>query len=155
MKKRLIIWTTVLVLLTVAHSASAFSIGVMGPDPTALTMRTSPRTVIDFGWYFGIYSPFYGEASHGAILFIADYWLAMPRLADPLSFYAGIGARIDLILGDPAGVGAALRIPLGFLLEIPFGEVGLEFFLEFPPTIGLFPGLGVGIDPAAGVRFAL
>lgn len=155
MRRRTIFWTSLLVLILVVHGASALSIGIMGPDPTALTMRTSPRTVIDMGWYFGIYQPFYGETSQGALLFIVDYWLAAPGLGEALVFYAGLGARLDVVVGNPAGIGAAMRIPLGFMLQVPLGQAGLEFFLEFPPTIGLFPGFAAGIDPAVGVRFAL
>jgi hypothetical protein len=134
------------------QSADAFGIGIMGPDPTALTLRPSPRVVLDIGWYFGIYEPFYGESPQSALMFIADYYMSNPTVGSGgLSFYAGLGVRIDMIT-DPAAVGAGFRIPLGFLLEIPLQAAALEFFLEFPPTIGLLPGVGIGIDPAVGFR---
>lgn len=151
---KLTIAAVVAVMLTVggAVPGHAFGIGLMGPDPTALTLRPSARVVLDIGWYFGIYEPLYGEGTESAVMFIADYYMSNPTVGSGgLSFYAGLGARIDMVT-EPAAVGAALRIPLGFLLVIPLDRTALEFFVEFPPTIGLLPGIGVGIDPAVGFR---
>lgn len=149
-----VVVTAVLLLVSAGgmRKAHAFGIGIMGPDPTALTMRPSPRVVIDIGWYFGVYEPIVGEGTESAVMFIADYWMSNPTVGNgPLSFYAGLGARIDIVT-EPGAIGAAFRIPLGFLLEIPLDATVLEFFLEFPPTIGLLPAIGFGIDLAVGFR---
>jgi hypothetical protein len=84
-------------------------------------------------------------------MFIMDYWIVNPQIADVFYFYAGLGGRLDIGSEDNA-FGLGLRIPLGFQFLFPIEQIALEIFLEFAPTIGFLPGIGVGIDPAVGIR---
>lgn len=155
MKKIILVFVFAVLIFTAGpaiEEAHAFGIGVMGPDPTALTMRVADRLIFDIGWYFGVYKPFYyGEHGASLIMFILDYWIVNPQIADVFYFYAGIGGRLDISSVDSA-FGLGLRIPLGFQILIPIEQIALEIFLEFAPTVGFLPGIGVGIDPAIGLR---
>ena len=138
-----------------------FGIGGMLGAPTGLSMKyfIKPKHALDFGVGFGWFG-------HAALYIHADYKFHITLTKKPKPFelllYFGGGLKLFLWFNDherkywlghkrESYVGLGIRIPIGIAFHL--NKIPLDIFFEVVPGIGLFPGFGMFLDGAIGVRY--
>ena len=128
------------VSIAAAAHPDGFGLGLMGGDPSGLSIKvwTGGRTAFDAGLGYSYFR--YGQAMHvhGDLL-----WHTRNMLTDDdngfLPFYIGVGARLkmaDVGRGYP-DTRLGVRIPFGVEYVFPAFPVGL--FFELVPVFDLTP----------------
>ncbi len=145
-------------LLTVIVSFSAnavsnkFGLGIVVGTPTGLTAKywLDRYNAFDFaaGWSFK------EDRFYMHINYIAHNYLLTRKtkskttLKGDLPLYAGLGIRTKFGKGDDE---IGFRLPLG--ITYLFADFPLDTFLEFAPSLNLYPETDFFIDVSLGIRY--
>jgi hypothetical protein len=135
-----------------ASAREGIGFGIVGEDPSGLTLKLglSQQTALDLRLGLGF-------RFDNAFLFQANYLVNIVDFSRNSNFdlplYVGVGGTLFVFHANNGVdfIGINGRIPIGLDLELR--NVPIDFFAEIAPQVALVPGLAVGIDGAAGVRF--
>jgi hypothetical protein len=138
-----------------------FGLGVTLGAPSGLSLEffLNPKHAINVA----VGSGFYG--GH-ALQVHVDYQWYVAKLTQTSAFelplYIGLGGRFNFWYSESdhhywggdkhnGRIGAGLRVPIG--IDFQLNKVPLDIFVEVVPGLGVFPGVGVFVDGAVGVRY--
>ena len=117
-------------------------IGVMGGEPSGLTLKFNNFPVIGIGYSF------LGLNNNDWLHLTVDYWILNPPIGGPFHWYLGIGASVKYPSSSVVGVG--VRVPIG----IQFMPTNwLEIFLEGAPGLRILPNINFDWQASLGIRF--
>lgn len=143
--KRVFLLAAVLTALAPLALSADTGAGIILGDPTGLSVLIEDRLALGVAWDVDDFLHLHG-----------DLWLARGVLASPVSWYFGLGAKVQFFDVNAAGdeaddtLGVGIRIPLGlqwyFLPQ-------WELFGEIVPGIGIIPDTDFDVDGGVGVRF--
>ena len=142
-------------------SSRKIGVGGMLGAPTGLSLKVyfNPRHALDFGLGVG----YWGGAT---VLVHGDYKLhfTLARTQDfDLPLFVGVGVKLTVWFtdhdhwywgnygGHEGYLGVGIRVPVGISFNL--NRLPLDFFLEIVPGVGLYPGIGVFLDGAIGLRY--
>ena len=144
MKKRI----SVVLALALFASASAVAdtgVGIIVGNPTGVSVLFEERVALGVAWNFTNYLHVH-----------ADVWVAKGTLADPVSWFLGIGAKARFF--EPAGPRNPEGAEFGLGVRVPVGvqwyfQPQFELFAEIVPGLTLFPGTRFDVDAGVGLRY--
>jgi len=149
MRKKIISFIQILTVATALLWTPALSaktgIGVMGGDPTGITLKFNNFPVIEFGYDFGLY----GQRA-GSFDLNVDHWIINKPLGTNFHWFIGIGVSAQYNSGYAYGFGVGARVPIGVQW---FPASKIEIFAEVAPGLAVLPALGLDVDFGLGVRF--
>jgi hypothetical protein len=135
-----------------AHASGTVGLGLVGEDPSGLTLKLKLNSITAFDLRLGV-----GFRFDNAFLFQGNYLVNVLEFSRNSTFslplYIGIGGTM-FVFNDNNGnqfIGLNGRVPIGLNLDL--NNAPIDFFAEIAPQFAFVPGLAVGVDGAAGIRF--
>lgn len=121
-----------------------FGLGIMVGEPTGVSVKSwnNTRSAFDIGAAWSLSNRF--EALHMHADYLLHSWFDDP---ENLAFYYGLGGRVIFTSDAHAGI----RVPVG--LNVVFGEVPLDLFVEAVPVLDLTPEVELAGNGAVGIRY--
>ncbi len=151
--KKILLFFLITGIFLYSHAVSNnFGIGVTVGTPTGLTAKywLDKYNAVDFatGWSFRN-DKFYFHINYLMHNYsILEKGKSKTNLKGEIPLYAGIGLRTKFGKGEDE---VGFRIPLG--ITYLFGEMPLDVFLEFAPSLNLYPETDFFIDASLGLRY--
>lgn len=152
MKRALLVFFVLIVLTLPAALSADTGAGVVLGDPTGVSLLFDERIAVAAAW----------DVSQHLHLH-ADLWMFKRQLVDPVDWYMGLGARLQIYTegstsgpswadGDTQdqGIGIGARVPFG-LQWYPIER--LEVFGELVPVLSVFPATDFDMDAGIGLRY--
>ena len=136
---------TFLLLISAQTVQADVALGIIVGEPTGISFKYDNFPVLGVAWSFENYF-------HVHI----DIWLLNPVLADPVTWFLGVGAKAKFYFDETRQQEENSEFALG--VRVPIGvqyifEIHYELFLEVAPGIELFPTTEFDIDFGIGFRY--
>jgi hypothetical protein len=148
MKKKLALWSIIIMLGTASVSAqdSGFGAGVMFGQPTGISLKMwmTDATALDAGVAWSFYNNGYFRV-HVDFLMHKHQFIEVSE--GNLAGYIGVGPKLGF--GNDFVIG--VRVPLGF--DYMFEGAPVDIFLEVAPGLDLTPATKGFVEGGLGVRY--